>query len=63
MKILRSESASSIHSLQAFLRNYKSQVDTDILEDVIRVKVFDEQFSSGRVEFDKDTLPTACQFA
>ncbi|CAB4257276.1 similar to Saccharomyces cerevisiae YGR071C Putative protein of unknown function [Maudiozyma barnettii] len=62
MRIITTQAASSIRQDYSFLKDFKSQLGEEYFEDVIKIKLFNEQFYVGKVDFDIDTLPSACEY-
>lgn len=61
-KIMITESASSRRAEYEFLNNFIPKLGEDYLEDVVKIKLFNEQYSAGKVDYDVDTLATAAQY-
>ena len=62
LQIIRSQASSSLREDYSFLKDFKPQLGDDYLEDCVKIKLFNEQFSAGRVDFDFDTLTSACEY-
>ncbi|CCD24766.1 zinc finger BED domain-containing protein NDAI_0D04520 [Naumovozyma dairenensis CBS 421] len=56
LNIVRSISSTSKRSEYAFLKNYRANISGSILEETIKVAVFDKQCAIGKVDFNSDTL-------
>ncbi|KAG0672401.1 hypothetical protein C6P45_003085 [Maudiozyma exigua] len=63
LQIIRSQASSSMREDYSFLKDFKPQLGDDYLEDCVKIKLFNEQFSAGRVDFDFDTLTSSCEYA
>lgn len=61
-KIMMTESATSKRSEYEFLNNFIPKLGNDYLEDIVKIKLFNEQYSAGKVDYDIDTLATAAQY-
>ena len=62
INMVRAQAASAIRLEYGFLRGYVPALGEDRLEDAVRIKLFSEQFVAGKVDFDIDTLPSACTY-
>ncbi|SMN22663.1 similar to Saccharomyces cerevisiae YGR071C Putative protein of unknown function [Maudiozyma saulgeensis] len=63
MQIIKTQASSSIRQNYSFLKDFKSQLGEEFFEDVIKIKLFNDQFSVGKIDFDMDTLPSACEYS
>lgn len=61
-KIMLTESATSRRSEYEFLNNFIPKLGNEYLEDIVKIKLFNEQYSAGKVDYDVDTLATAAQY-
>lgn len=62
IRIMRTQAASSVRSEYSFLKNFKPRAGADLFEQIVKIRVFNEQFVAGKVDFDLDTLSTASQY-
>lgn len=60
--IMRTQVSSSVQTEYAFLKNFVPKLGEDFYEDVVKIKLFNSQFSAAKVDFEIDTLPSACQY-
>ncbi|CCD27097.1 Vid22p NDAI_0J02050 [Naumovozyma dairenensis CBS 421] len=62
IKIMRTQAASSIRSEYSFLKNFEPKAGEDLYEQIVKIKLFNDQFVAGKVDFEMDTLSTASQY-
>lgn len=62
LKIMITESSTSKRIEYEFLNNFIPKLGDDYLEDVVKIRLFNEQFSAGKVDYDVDTLATIAQY-
>ena len=62
LKIMATESSTSKRIEYAFLNGFISKLGDDYLEDVVKIRLFNEQFPIGKVDYDVDTLATITQY-
>ena len=56
------ESSTSRRIEYEFLNNFIPKLGDDYLEDIVKIRLFNEQFSAGKVDYDVDTLATIAQY-
>ena len=62
INMIRAQASSAIRPEYGFLKDFVPELGEDYLEDVVRLKLFSEQFVAGKVDFEMDTLPSACSY-
>ncbi|QHS75076.1 Vid22p [Saccharomyces paradoxus] len=61
-KIMQCQSSSSIREEYSFLNDFIPRVHPDLTQEIIKIKLFNDQFVASKVDYDLDTLQTASQY-
>ncbi|CAI4046953.1 Vid22p SKDI_12G4000 [Saccharomyces kudriavzevii IFO 1802] len=61
-KIMQCQSSSSIREEYSFLNNFAPKTHPDLTQEIIKIKLFNDQFVASKVDYDLDTLQTASQY-
>ncbi|CAI6819788.1 AAB_G0038480.mRNA.1.CDS.1 [Saccharomyces cerevisiae] len=61
-KIMQCQSSSSIRGEYSFLNDFIPRVHPDLTQEIIKIKLFNDQFVASKVDYDLDTLQTASQY-
>ncbi|EJS42601.1 vid22p [Saccharomyces arboricola H-6] len=61
-KIMQCQSSSSIREEYSFLNDFVPRVHPNLTQEIIKIKLFNDQFVASKVDYDLDTLQTASQY-
>ncbi|CAI1602336.1 hypothetical protein SEUBUCD650_0L04140 [Saccharomyces eubayanus] len=61
-KMMQCQSSSSIREEYSFLNDFVPRVHPDLTQEIIKIKLFNDQFVASKVDYDLDTLQTASQY-
>lgn len=62
IKLMFTESATSIRKEYLFLNEFVPKIGENYLDPIVKIKLFNEQFQAGKVDYDMDTLQTASRY-
>lgn len=62
IKLMFTESTSSVRQEYLFLNDFVPKLGEEYLDSVVKIKLFNQQFSAGKVDYEMDTLQTAAQY-